>query len=180
MLRIYQKSLIYNFNNFIKFTYNTLQKFSTLNTNTLNSTLNSTNTTLNTTTSTTGTTTNGLYEENYEWRKRIIGGQTGNNLKVGPYKRGRWFVSYKEDRGSFITNILIILVTGYAIFTLLPGKIFNFSFDLGESMKVRRQRKLRQMLLDKANLTEAELDYIENYQFKSKQINTNPNKLITN
>ncbi|UKJ89975.1 hypothetical protein MACJ_003232 [Theileria orientalis] len=99
----------------------------------------------------------GPGQDNYNWRKRVVGAQTGNRLNVGPYKRGRWFVSYKEDRGSFITNILIILVTGYAIFTLLPG----------ESMKVRRQRKLRQMLLDKANMTESELSYIENYKLET-------------
>ncbi|UKK02961.1 hypothetical protein MACK_003062 [Theileria orientalis] len=99
----------------------------------------------------------GPGQDNFNWRQRVVGAQTGNRLNVGPYKRGRWFVSYKEDPGSFITNILIILVTGYAIFTLLPG----------ESMKVRRQRKLRQMLLDKANMTESELSYIENYKLET-------------
>nr|PVC53690.1 hypothetical protein MACL_00003646 [Theileria orientalis] len=106
-------------------------------------------------------------QDNYNWRQRVVGAQTGNRLNVGPYKRGRWFVSYKEDPGSFITNILIILVTGYAIFTLLPGTFTSYSFVLGESMKVRRQRKLRQMLLDKANMTESELSYIENYKLET-------------
>ncbi|GBE58617.1 hypothetical protein, conserved [Babesia ovata] len=89
-----------------------------------------------------------------EWRRRVIGCQPLQNLKVGPYKRGKWFVSYKEDPGSFITNILILLVTGYSIFTMLPG----------ESMSVRRQRKMRQLLLDNAQMTEADLAYIENYR----------------
>ncbi|ORM40076.1 uncharacterized protein BXIN_1418 [Babesia sp. Xinjiang] len=89
-----------------------------------------------------------------EWRRKVVGCQPLQNLKVGPYKRGKWFVSYKEDPGSFITNILILLVTGYSIFTMLPG----------ESMSLRRQRKLRQLLLDNAQMTEADLNYIENYK----------------
>lgn len=36
-------------------------------------------------------------------------------------------------------------------------------------MKVRRQRKLRQILLDKADLTEAELAFIENYDLEKFQ-----------
>lgn len=57
-----------------------------------------------------------------EWKRRVVGCQPFQNLKVGPYKRGKWFVSYKDDPGSFITNILILLVTGYSIFTMMPGK----------------------------------------------------------
>eukprot|EP00375_Theileria_parva_P001779 XP_764454.1 hypothetical protein [Theileria parva strain Muguga] len=160
-------SVLRNFSYFTKITSNRLFSTST-NSRTVNSTtLNSGTTNFRTvnsgTTNSTGDTRTGetVRDEKFAWRHRVVGAQTNNNLKVGPYKRGRWFVSYREDPGSFITNILIILVTGYAIFTLLPG----------ESMRVRRQRKLRQMLLDKANLTEAELDYIENYQFKSKPHN---------
>ncbi|GIX61070.1 uncharacterized protein BcabD6B2_05050 [Babesia caballi] len=93
-------------------------------------------------------------EPGTEWRRRVVGSQPLQNLKVGPYKRGKWFVSYKDDPGSFITNILILLVTGYSIFTMLPG----------ESMSVRRQRKMRQLLLDNAQMTEADLLYIENYR----------------
>ncbi|GFE53501.1 hypothetical protein BaOVIS_009050 [Babesia ovis] len=89
-----------------------------------------------------------------QWKRRIVGAQPYQNLKVGPYKRGKWFVSYKDDPGSFITNILILLVTGYSIFTMMPG----------ESMSVRRQRRLRQLLLDNAEMTEADLLYIENYK----------------
>ncbi|KAK1933297.1 hypothetical protein X943_003048 [Babesia divergens] len=94
-----------------------------------------------------------------EWKRRVVGCQPFQNLKVGPYKRGKWFVSYKDDPGSFITNILILLVTGYSIFTMMPG----------ESMKVRRQRKLRQVLLDNAQMTEADLVYIENYHLPENE-----------
>ncbi|CDR97366.1 hypothetical protein, conserved [Babesia bigemina] len=99
-------------------------------------------------------TTNRNDRPGTEWRRRVVGCQPLQNLKVGPYKRGKWFVSYKDDPGSFITNILILLVTGYSIFTMLPG----------ESMSVRRQRKMRQLLLDNAQMTEADLAYIENYR----------------
>eukprot|EP00371_Babesia_bovis_P003389 XP_001612036.1 hypothetical protein [Babesia bovis T2Bo] len=97
-------------------------------------------------------------KEFIEWKSRVIGAQPRVNLKVGPYKRGKWFVSYKDDPGSFITNILILLVTGYSIFTMLPG----------ESMSVRRQRKLRQLLLDNAQMTEADLNFIENYELPAE------------
>lgn len=55
------------------------------------------------------------------WRQNVVGAQEFQNLKVGPYKRGRWVVSFKEDPGSFVTNMLIFVITGYTIFTLSPG-----------------------------------------------------------
>lgn len=111
-------------------------------------------------------TTPEVQQQERQWRRRVVGAQPFQNLKVGPYKRGKWFVSYKDDPGSFITNILIILVTGYSIFTMMPG----------ESMKVRRQRKLRQVLLDNAQMTEADLVYIENYKLPEDE---NPAQLQT-
>lgn len=36
-------------------------------------------------------------------------------------------------------------------------------------MKVRRQRKLRQVLLDNAQMTEADLVYIENYHLPENE-----------
>jgi len=55
------------------------------------------------------------------------------DLGVGPYKRGRFFVSPREDPTTFIVNCLII---GVFLYTLT-------SLSRGEPITVRRKRIIR-------------------------------------
>jgi len=73
------------------------------------------------------------------------------DLKVGPYKRGRFFVSPREDPTTFIVNCLIIGVTVYTLMSLSKG----------EPITVRRKRIIRERLLKEYGLTEADVDGIE-------------------
>eukprot|EP00922_Rhytidocystis_sp_ex-Travisia-forbesii_P051833 GHVS01076957.1.p1 GENE.GHVS01076957.1~~GHVS01076957.1.p1 ORF type:complete len:368 (-),score=100.02 GHVS01076957.1:680-1783(-) len=79
---------------------------------------------------------------------------TRRSLKVGPYKRGKMFVSPKEDPQTFVVNCILIGVTVYTIFTLTPG----------ESYKSRRNRVVRKRLYTEYGLTEADVDEIEGYE----------------
>eukprot|EP00921_Rhytidocystis_pertsovi_P022611 GHVQ01036095.1.p1 GENE.GHVQ01036095.1~~GHVQ01036095.1.p1 ORF type:complete len:298 (+),score=66.22 GHVQ01036095.1:54-947(+) len=71
--------------------------------------------------------------------------------KVGPYKRGRLFVSPRDDPQTFVGSCLIVGLTLYAILTMTPG----------ESYKSRRNRVVRQRLYKEYGLTEADVDEIE-------------------
>ncbi|KAF8821163.1 hypothetical protein IE077_002403 [Cardiosporidium cionae] len=73
------------------------------------------------------------------------------DFKVGPYKRGKFWVNPKEDPWSFAMNVAIVSITVYFVLNLSPG----------EPIHVRRKRIIRERLLREYGLTEADLDEIE-------------------
>ncbi|PHJ20793.1 hypothetical protein CSUI_005367 [Cystoisospora suis] len=73
------------------------------------------------------------------------------DLKAGPYKRGRIFISPRDDPKEFILSCLVVFVMLYTLYHL----------PRGEYLWERRKRLIRERLLKEYGLTEADLDIIE-------------------
>ncbi|EPR57506.1 hypothetical protein TGPRC2_305900 [Toxoplasma gondii TgCatPRC2] len=86
----------------------------------------------------------GKYEVPFSAKRQM-------DLKVGPYTRGKIFISPREDPKEFILSCLVVFVMLYTLYNL----------PRGEFLWERRQRLIRERLLKEYGLTEADLDEIE-------------------
>lgn len=75
-------------------------------------------------------------------------------MKVGPYARGRLFVSPREDPKEFILCVIIVAIFLYTLVTTYtqPG---------GETVNQRRRRIIKERLMKEAGITQADLDLLE-------------------
>ncbi|SOS78259.1 conserved protein, unknown function [Plasmodium sp. gorilla clade G1] len=82
-----------------------------------------------------------------------VNSQPKKNLSVFGYNRGKFFVSIKKDFTSFVVNTLIISVFLYSVYTLAPN----------ETISQRRKRIITERLMKEYELTDKDLEMIEDY-----------------